>query len=83
MEVPEQQIAGHLNYKGDVRGSFDSMKALGPNTRGEMCWPVSAEYDPETKMTRVAFSKTPPPEWYARMEAMSQRTQTKNKNKKG
>lgn len=46
-------------YPGDARGILtDGPK--GPNTLGEMLYPVAAEYDPETGKTRVGWSYIAP-----------------------
>lgn len=66
-EIPEQDVHGHMNYRGDVRSGFAGDRPLGPTTKNEMLWPVEVEYDPEKNMTRVAFSKFPPPAYFAQM----------------
>lgn len=51
----------YANYPGDARGILRE-GPKGPNTTGELMWPVSAAYDPETSKTRVGFSVVPPAE---------------------
>lgn len=54
---------GHANNNGDVRNTFDFETFLGhkgPNYMGEVMFPVTAEYDPETNKTKVGFSLLPP-----------------------
>jgi hypothetical protein len=70
-EQYEQEIHGHLNYKGDVRDSFDDSRPYGPNRLNELFWAVSAEYDEGKNMTRVAFSKNPPARFLQTMAARS------------
>lgn len=49
------------NYKGDTRNILNEY-AKGPNTIGELLYPVTAEYDAETDHTRVGFSYIVPAE---------------------
>lgn len=48
-----------LHYPGDVT-PVDGTMPFGPNTLGEMLWPVTAEYDPETNTTTVGLSHLSP-----------------------
>jgi len=56
-----RQATGYANYNGDVRPGLDMKRAMGPNYMGELMWPVTASYDPETNKTKVGFSLMPPP----------------------
>lgn len=49
----------HATYNGDARSILDD-GPKGPNTTGELMWPVTVDYDPATNKTRVGFSVTPP-----------------------
>lgn len=53
---------GFANYPGDVTANVLSEGPKGPNTFGELLYPVSAEYDPEVDKTRVGFSYQAPRE---------------------
>lgn len=57
-----------LNYKGDVRKSFNVNRPYGPNQLHEMLFPVTMEYDEESKMTRIGFAYQPPSGWYEASE---------------
>lgn len=48
-----------LNYNGDQRHILDG-PPLGPNTMGELLYPVTAEYDAVTDRTRVGLSYVAP-----------------------
>lgn len=52
-------VAGYANYNGDQRQILAD-GAKGPTLDGLACFPVTAEYDPETNRTRVGFSHYPP-----------------------
>ena len=57
----ERRPTGFANYRGDHRQILDrGDTAMGPNLMGELLWPVTADYDPETNRTRVGFSLLPP-----------------------
>lgn len=57
--------AGFLNYRGDLRKSFDMSKPYGPkDVTREMIWPLTIEYDEATKMTRVGFTYQAPPQMF-------------------
>ena len=59
----ERAAIGHANYHGDVRHTFDFETfegRKGPNYMGEIMFPVTAEYDEETNMTKIGFSLMPP-----------------------
>lgn len=45
-------------YTGDVTNGV--REPAGPNTMGELLWPVVASYDPESGKTRVGWSLIPP-----------------------
>ena len=47
-----------LNYAGDVRGHVPA--AMGPNSLGEVLYPVEVSYDSETDRSRVGLSKIAP-----------------------
>lgn len=55
---------GHANYQGNVTEAIarDVAKGrpFGPNYMGELMWPVSADYDTATNVTRVGFSLMAP-----------------------
>jgi hypothetical protein len=51
---------GWANYPGDVRHILDDPEPKGPNYMGELMFPVTADYDPETDTTRVGFSLMAP-----------------------
>lgn len=53
-----------LNYKNDVRKSFDVNRPYGPNDLHEMLFPVTMEYDEEKNMTRIGFAYQPPNGFY-------------------
>ncbi len=59
----ERRPIGFLNYRRDVTVAIgrmvDTGQPMGPNYMGELMWPVTAEYDAETNMTRVGFSLIP------------------------
>jgi hypothetical protein len=56
----ERTATGWANYPGDVlagiTADIDSGKPMGPNYMGESMWPVEANYDEATNVTRVGFS---------------------------
>lgn len=49
-----------INYKGDVRNGLP--QTMGPNLLNEILFPVVAEYDPKTNMTRVGVAHLQPSE---------------------
>lgn len=49
-----------LNYKGDVRRGLP--RSMGPNLMDEILYPVVAEYNPKTNMTRVGLAYILPKE---------------------
>jgi hypothetical protein len=60
-QLPDgRYVAGIMNYKGDRTATFNMMKSYGPNTLGEVCWPVSITYNPITNLTTVAFTVQEP-----------------------
>lgn len=66
-----QVTAGWLNYRGDLRESFDMTKPYGPkDVTREMIWPLVIEYDPASDMTRVGFTFQMPPQVRAQAEAL-------------
>jgi hypothetical protein len=73
MTTPVRLASSHLNYPGDctrsIEARIESMVPMGPNYLGELMWPVFAEYDAETKTTRVGFTLAPPPALVERMAA--------------
>lgn len=68
--------AGWLNYRGDLRDSFDMNRPYGPRDdldkmrSGEMLWPLVIEYMPEANMTRVGFTFQAPPVVMSQAEAL-------------
>lgn len=60
--VPVRKPIGHATYNGDLTGILHE-GPKGPNYMGEVMWPVTADYDPETGKTRVGFSLVPDPAW--------------------
>lgn len=62
MSTIERRAVVFANYPGDLTQTFDFSKSYGPNTLGENLWPVDANYNAETKTTRVGFSYMPPKE---------------------
>lgn len=59
--MTERKPVQFATYNGDVRSILND-GGKGPNTLGEWLYPVTAEYDAETKKTRVGFSFIAPPE---------------------
>lgn len=57
----ERKPVRWATYRGDCTGIL-SEGPKGPNTMGELLWPVSATYDPESRTTRVGFSYVAAPE---------------------
>ena len=69
-EDTRKVTAGYLNYRGDLRESFDMTKPYGPkDVTYEMIWPLTIEYFPEADMTRVGFTFQTPPAVMAQVEA--------------
>lgn len=56
-----RQPVQFATYNGDVR-TILTEGGKGPNTIGEMLYPVTAEYDSVADKTRVGFSYIAPPE---------------------
>jgi hypothetical protein len=54
--MSDRKPVTHLNYRGDLTATFDTDIAYGPNTLGELLYPVTVEYDAEVDQTRVGFS---------------------------
>lgn len=50
-----------MNYPGDTRGILTE-GPKGPDTIGQMLYPVTAEHDEQNNTTRVGFSYIAPPE---------------------
>ena len=59
-DVDDRLPAHFLNYSGHVVP--DCHAPMGPNTRGETLWPVTAEYDEAADKTRVGLTYTAPPD---------------------
>lgn len=53
-----QPLAGHLNYAPGI-DTPDPHVPMGPNTFGELLWPVTIERSPER--TRIGFANMMPP----------------------
>ena len=58
-QMSERKPVRWATYNGDQRGILTD-GAKGPNTLGELLWPVTADYDAETNKTRVGFSYIAP-----------------------
>ena len=59
-DIAAREPVQFANYRGRLTNILtDGPK--GPNTLGELLYPVTADYDPETNKTRVGFSYIAPP----------------------
>lgn len=58
--MPDREPVCWATYPGDCRAILTE-GAKGPNTMGELLWPITADYDPKTNRTRVGFSYIGPP----------------------
>lgn len=56
-----RQPVAFLNYNGDQRHILNG-PPLGPNTIGELLYPVTAEYDDTSNKTRIGLSYIAPVE---------------------
>lgn len=71
-EVDGRFVHGKLHYRGDVR-NMEMKRMFGPDTNGQMWWPLKVEYDEKSKRSTVYFSLTPPDEYLAMVEAAANR----------
>lgn len=55
-DLDQRLPACHLNYKGNVAAAAMERHAMGPNTLGELLYPVEATYDEATNTTTVGLS---------------------------
>lgn len=46
-----------LNYKGNVKATFDGNRKYGPGRGGKYFAPVSISYDEDTNLTTVEFDE--------------------------
>lgn len=58
MQDTTREPSTWLNYRGKVE--INPLVPMGPNTIGELLWPVVAEYDASTDRTRVGLSYVAP-----------------------
>jgi len=61
--VTERHPTGYATYPNDHTHLAGRVEPMGPNAMGELMWPVTADYDPETNKTRVGFSLIPHPDY--------------------
>lgn len=64
MTTPQRAAIGFANYPGNVTEAIardvETGRPSGPNYMGELMWPVTADYDTATNVTRVGFSLMEP-----------------------
>ncbi len=64
MTSTPRKPTGFANYPGNVTVAIardvDAGRSFGPNYMGELMWPVTADYDTATNVTRVGFSLMAP-----------------------